>query len=291
VLLLALITYVCLWGAGAAQPAGYRRIAAAISAHSPPGATVWHNDHRNIATFLNLYRGRAPILGLLETRDTLSPEAADRLPSLAASSQPVWVINKGRVGTADVLDHTLSQHKGVVQELSRSAPAPGPSRPPAEAEVLKALFYFDTPDWHLQPLDVSMGPDGSALIRLAEVGMSPAAKAGEVIAVQLAWEVLAPVAEAYQVFVQLIGPDGAPLALHIGPAQNGLAPTSAWPSEGLVTDVHAFRLRADAPPGDYRFLVGLRRVRDATRLPTTDGRDAVSIGPILISPTEVHDAP
>ncbi len=121
--------------------------------------------------------------------------------------------------------------------------------------------------------------------------MSSEAKAGKVIAVQLAWEALAPVADAYQVYLQLIGPDGAPLALHIGPAQNGLAPTSAWPPGGLVTDVHAFRLRADAPPGDYRFLVGLRRVRDAAHLPTADGHDAVSIGPVSISPTEVHDAP
>jgi hypothetical protein len=288
VLLLALITYACLWGAGTTQPPGYRRVAEAISAHSPPGAMIWNNDHRNIATFLNLYRGRAPILGLLETKDTLSPESAERLSSLAASPQPVWVISPGRVGTADILDRTLSRHKGVVQELSRSAPAPGPSRPPAEADVLQALFYFDTPDWHVQPLDATAGPGGSALIRLVEARLSPTAKAGEVIAVQLAWEALAPAPEAYQVFVQLTGPDGAPLALHIGPAQNGLAPTSAWPPGELVTDLHAFWLRADAPPGDYRFLVGLQRVRDATRLPTTDGRDAVSVGPIIISPTEVQ---
>jgi hypothetical protein len=287
-LLLALIAYAYLWRAGATQPAGYRRIAAAITAHSPPGAMIWHNDHRNIATFLNLYRGRVPVLGLLETKETLSPESAERLSSLAASPQPVWVISPGRVGTADILDRTLSQRKGVIQELSRSAPAPGPSRPPAETEVLQALFYFDTPDWHIQPLDATMGPDGSALIRLAKAGLSPTVKAGEVIAVRLAWEALAPVPEAYQVFVQLTGPDGAPLAQHVGPAQNGLAPTFAWPPGQPVTDVHAFWLRADAPPGDYQFLVGLRRVRDATRLQTTDGRDAVSIGPIFISPTEVQ---
>jgi hypothetical protein len=288
VILLALSTYACLWGAGTSQPPGYRRIAEAIAAHSPPETVIWHNDHRNIATFLNLYRGRASILGLLETKETLSPESADRLSSLAASSQPVWIISRERVGTADVLDRTASQRKGVVQEISLSAPAPGPSRPPAEADVLKALFYFDTPDWQLQPVDVKLGENGEALIRLAEARVSSEAKAGEVLAVQLAWEALAPVSEAYQVYLQLIGPDGAPLALHIGPAQNGLTPTSAWPPGGLVTDVHAFRLRADAPPGEYRFRVGLQRVRDATRLQTTDGRDAVSIGPVLISPTEVQ---
>jgi len=288
VLLLALITYACLWKARAVQPAGYHRIAVAISAHAPPETVIWHNDHRNIATFLNLYRGRAPILGLLETKDTLSPESADRLSSLAASPQPVWVISPGRVGTADVLDHTVSQDKGMVQEISLSAPAPGPVKPPDETEVLKALFYFDTPDWREQPLDVKMGPDGEPLIRLAGAGLSPTANAGEIIAVRLTWEALTPTSEEYQVFVQLIGPDGAPLALHIGPAQNGLSPTSTWSPGEPVADVHAFRLQDDAPPGDYHFIVAAQRARDAARLTTTDGRDAVSIGSIRVLAAEVQ---
>jgi hypothetical protein len=133
-----------------------------------------------------------------------------------------------------------------------------------------------------------MGSDGEALIRLVGAGLLPAVNADEMIAVRLTWEALAPVSEAYQVFVQLTGPDGAPLALHIGPAQNGLAPSSAWPPGQPITDVHAFRRRADAPPGDYHFIVALQRVRDAARLPTTDGRDAVSIGPISIPLPEVQ---
>ena len=291
VLLLALVTYASLWGAGASQPDGYRRIAEAISAHSPPGAVVWHNDHRNIAAFLNLYRGRSPVLGLLETKDTLSPESADRLSSLAASPQPVWVISQGRVGTANVLDRTASQHKGVVQALSLSAPGPGLDKPPAEADVLQALFYYDSPDWHIQPLDAEIGADEGPTIRLTEAALTPAAQAGQVIAVRLTWEAApAPPPQGYQVFVQLIGPDGAPVALHIGPAQNGLTPTSAWTPGQPVTDVHAFRLRADAAPGDYRFLVGLQRVVDGTRLRTADGRDTLDIGPISISPGDVDDA-
>ena len=46
----------------------------------------------------------------------------------------------------------------------------------------------------------------------------------------------------------------------------------------------------DAAPGDYRFLVGLQRAEDGTRLTTADGRDALSIGPVSISPGEAHDA-
>ena len=293
VLLLALVTYASLWGAGALQPDGYRRIAEAISAHSPPGAVVWHNDHRNIATFLNLYRGRAPVLGLLETKDSLSPESAGRLSSLAASAQPVWVISPGRVGSANVLDRTASQHKGMVQALSLSAPAPGPDSPPAEANVLQALLYYDSPDWHIQPLDAEMGADGGPAVRLTEAALTPAAQAGQVIAVRLTWEAATEALPegapeslprgdslGYQVFVQLTGPDGEPVALHIGPAQNGLTPSSAWTPGQPVTDVHAFRLRPNAAPGDYRFLVGLQRVVDGTRLRTADGRDTLSIGPV-----------
>jgi hypothetical protein len=280
--LIALTTYAFLWGAGAAQPAGYRRVAQAITAHSPPGTMIWHNDHWNITTFLNLYRGQVDILGLLETQDTLSPEAAERLAPLAASPQPVWVISQGPVGTADVLDRTASQHRGMVDEVGVATSLSWSARPPQETEALKALFYFDSPDWRVQPLDATLGPDGRPLIRLAEAGVSPGAKAGDVIAVRLAWEALEPVTEAYRVFVQLIGPDGAPLALQVGPAQNGLAPTPTWGTGQAVTDVHAFRLRADVPPGNYEFLVGLWQAIDSTRLPTTDGRDAVTIGPISV---------
>jgi hypothetical protein len=122
------------------------------------------------------------------------------------------------------------------------------------------------------------------LIRLAEAGLSPGARPGDVIAVRLVWEALAPVSEQYQVFVQLVGPDGTPLALHVGSAQNDLMPTPDWQPGRPVTDVHAFSLRANAPPGDYQFLVALHRLVDMTRLRTTDGRDEVMVGPISVAP-------
>jgi hypothetical protein len=105
-----------------------------------------------------------------------------------------------------------------------------------------------------------------------------------VIATRLVWEALAPVSEQYQVYVKLVGPDGAPLALHVGPAQNGLMPTPDWQPGRPVTDVHAFALWADAPPGNYQFLVALHRLTDMTRLRTTDGREAVMVGPVAVAP-------
>jgi hypothetical protein len=154
------------------------------------------------------------------------------------------------------------------------------------------MFYFDTPDWRVQPLrprsgqalGVEMGLEGQPLIRLAEAGLSPGAKQGGVIATRLVWQALTPVSEEYQVYVQLIGPDGTPLALHVGPAQNGLSPTPDWQPGRPVTDVHAFSLRTDAPPGDYQFLVALHRLTDMTRLRTIDGREAVMVGPVEVAP-------
>jgi hypothetical protein len=283
VLLLAATTYAFLWLAGAAQPAGYRRVAEAVAAHSPPGTVIWHNDHPNISTFLNLYRGRAAVLGVYEPDDTLSAESVGRLSTLAALPQPVWVIGKGSVGTADALERSASRHRGVVDEISVATSISWPA-PPPEAEVLKAMFYFDTPDWHVQPLDVKMGPGGQPSIRLVEAGLSPQTSPGGVIAIRLVWEALAPVSELYQVFVQLIGPEGTPLALQLDPAQNGLPPTSAWQPGQAVTDVHAFSLRADAPPGSYQFVVALQRLSDMTRLETADGRDEVMVGPISVAP-------
>jgi hypothetical protein len=282
VVLLAITTYASLWQAGTAEAAGYRSIADAITMHSPPGTMIWNNDHPYIATFLNLYRGRAAILGVFEPDETLSPETRQRLSSLADLSQPVWVIERGSVGTAGALESIASQHRGLVDEVSVATSTHWGPGSPEEREPLKAMLYFDTPSWQVQTLDVTMGPGGQPLIRLVEAGLSPGVKPGELVALRLVWEALGPLTESYLVSVQLLGPEGTPVAMRVGPPQNGQAPTTAWQPGQPVTETYAFSLGADAAPGEYEFLVIVQSVVDSVRLRTTDGRDEVVVGPVSI---------
>jgi hypothetical protein len=280
--LLAISTYAFLWQARTAEAAGYHRIVEAISTYSPPGTMIWNNDHPHIATLLNLYKGRAPILGVFEPHDTLSPETRERLSSLADIPQPVWVIDRGSVGRMGALEHTASQHRGVVDEVSVATSVNWVPGAPEESEPLKAMLYFDTPSWQVQPLDVIIGRDGQPSIRLVEAGLSSSLKPDGLIGLRLVWEVLTPPTESYLVSVQLIGPDGTPVAMRVGPPRKGQAPTRGWQPGQTVSEVIAFSLGAETAPGDYEFLVAMQSVVDSVRLRTTDGRDEVLVGPIPV---------
>jgi hypothetical protein len=280
--LLAATTYGFLWQARSAEAAAYHRIADAISEYSPRGTMIWNNDHPYISTFLNLYGGRAPILGVYEPNDTLSQETRDRLSAMADLSQPVWVIERGSVAAMGALESVASHHRGLVDEVSVAASTHWDPGSVSQIEPLKAMFYFDAPSWQVQSLDLTMGPDAEPLIHLNEAGLSPGTKPPTLIALRLEWVALEPLAESYLVSVQLVGPDGMPVAMRVGLPQNGLAPTSTWQAGEPVTDIYAFSLETNAPAGDYEFLVTMQSVRDSARLLTTDGRDEVVIGLISV---------
>jgi hypothetical protein len=282
VLLLVISTYAFLWQARTVEAAGYHRIAEAIGTHSPPGTMIWNNDHPHIATLLNLYRGRAMILGVFEPHETLSVETQERLSSLADVPEPVWVIDRGSVGTMGALERAASLRRGVVDEVSVATSVGWTPGAPEETEPLKAMLYFDTPSWQVWPLDVIMGRDGQLSIRLVEAGLTPRVKLGGVIGLRLVWEALAPVTESYLVSVQLIGPDGMPVAMRVGPPRTGEALTTAWQPGQTVSEVIAFGLGAETALGDYEFLIGVQSMVDSARLRTTDGRDEVLVGPIPV---------
>jgi hypothetical protein len=282
VALLTITTYAFLWQAGSVEAAGYHRIVEAIGTYSPTGTLIWNNDHQHIASFLNLYKGRAAILGVFEPHDTLTLETQQRMSSLADLPQSVWVVDRGSVGTMGALERAASVHRGVVDEVSVATSVNSGPRAPEETEPLKAMLYFDTPSWQVRPLDVIMGRDGQPPIRLVEAGITPRVKLGGVIGLRLVWEALAPPTDSYLVSVVLIGPSGSPVAMRVGPPRNGEALATAWQPGETVSEVIAFSLGPDAALGEYEFLIGIQSVVDAARLRTTDGRDEVLVGPIPV---------
>jgi len=103
------------------------------------------------------------------------------------------------------------------------------------------------------------------LLRNAELGIR-AARPGDVVRVSLWWRALRAMAIDYTVFVQLIGPDGR---LHgqvdSWPVQGTYA-TSEWIPGRDVSDQYEVRLEPDAPPGEYRVVVGLYELATMERL-------------------------
>lgn len=78
----------------------------------------------------------------------------------------------------------------------------------------------------------------------------------------------------YTVFTQLIGPDGRVYGQQDNPPQGGSYPTSEWAVQDRVVDHYRIPLAEDAPPGEYRLVVGMYRPETGERLPARqeDGR-------------------
>ena len=142
------------------------------------------------------------------------------------------------------------------------------------------------------PLGVNFG----GLVELAGYTLSdltPAA--GDTVALTLYWRGLAPIANDYKVFANILDP----LTLTKHASSDGMpaqwsAPTSTWTPGALVEDVHNLTISPDAPPGIYELEVGLyREAPDGTfprlRIFTPDGgqaSDFIHLTRVRILPAE-----
>ena len=91
---------------------------------------------------------------------------------------------------------------------------------------------------------------------------------GDVLQVQLNWQATDPVSMDYKVFVQLVGPDGPPVAQHDSFPVGGQAMTSDWQPGVTISDNHALIVPNDLAPANYSLIVGLYNPDDPeARLP------------------------
>jgi hypothetical protein len=100
---------------------------------------------------------------------------------------------------------------------------------------------------------------------------------GDTLPLTLTWRSLtSDMRESYTVFVHLVGPDGAIYGQwDKEPGQRSKQPTTGWVEGEVVPDPMPVPLAPDAPPGNYRVLVGLYLAPDGPRLPLRDDRGNV----------------
>ncbi len=121
------------------------------------------------------------------------------------------------------------------------------------------------------------------LVTLAgyELGATAVAP-GQALTLTLYWQPQQTTATSYTAFVQLIGPDGRPLAQQDQLPAAGTRPTPGWLPGEIIADAYTLSLPADAPPGDYRLLTGLYNGRTGERLPlATRNSDAITLPPVI----------
>lgn len=105
---------------------------------------------------------------------------------------------------------------------------------------------------------------------------------GEWLRFTLAWQSQQPLDTDLTVFTQLLGPDGRVWGQQDNQPRGGWYGTSLWQPGQVVTDDYAFQVSADAPPGEYRLLVGWYNSQTLERLPLADGTDFVEAGVLQV---------
>lgn len=98
----------------------------------------------------------------------------------------------------------------------------------------------------------------------------PVVEPGGQLPVEITWQGLAPMAENYTVFVQVLdAQDRIVGQVDAWPVQ-GTYPTSQWRPGQAVDDSYIVQLSEDIPPGDYRVHVGIYLLGTLQRLPVLD---------------------
>jgi hypothetical protein len=89
----------------------------------------------------------------------------------------------------------------------------------------------------------------------------------------------------YDIFVQLLDPEGRFVDGIDGPPQFGAAPTSGWVPGQVVVDRRAVLVPEDAPPGVYRVIAGFYREDKRARLASGEGQPVethVELGEVVV---------
>ena len=104
---------------------------------------------------------------------------------------------------------------------------------------------------------------------------------GELRKVSLFWQAAVQPATDYVAFVQLVGKDGAPVALWEAPP-GAAYPTSQWAPGTLMRTQAGLRIPAAVPDGRYQLIAGLFRAGDKALLRTAAGADHLSLGTLTV---------
>ncbi len=210
------------------------------------------------------------------------PDRVDADPGRAEEVVRDALASPGRVWHV-TWQNWVSDPRGRVEGLlDRSAPRLGGIRLP----------YATATGYVAGPLLLESVPAGVADRPGAALGgvavLAAAATAGRGVPggsaeVTLYWEPRGTTQRPLTVFVQGLDSAGRVRFQSDRQPAGGFVPTTAWPRDRVVRDVHALALPPDLPAGSYRLIAGLYDPETGERQRLPDGRDTVELGTITVS--------
>ncbi|MCL4301629.1 MAG: phospholipid carrier-dependent glycosyltransferase [Anaerolineae bacterium] len=224
-----------------------------------PADAVITNDPEIAMPFAELYKGRAPVLGLQSGGFPLPGEVTRRLNETMAAHRQVWWLPSGIPPEESAVEQTLMR-------------AGFRARSDDFAGQRLVLFAFPA---NLAANMILLKAEFEQPITLLAAAYPPQTRGGAVMPVELHWQSQAALSENYHVFIHLVGQDGQLAAQADGQPVVWTRPTTTWAVGETIVDRYGLWLPAQTAPGQYQLRVGLYRPTDGRRLRLTTGEEWV----------------
>jgi hypothetical protein len=243
----------------------YTRALNRMLSRAKPGdrAVTVAQEHYHIP--MNRFKARVPLIGLAQ-QSWPPPETMVPLLEQATSGPAVWLVTIGFPPAAP--------DNAAERWLAFNTFKAGDSW----LEDARLVRYSTVPPAITRPIHRTL--DRS--IELVTIRLLDPLQPGQLLPVEFHWLPLEPLPANYNLFLQLLTPDGSLVAQHDSPPNGGYTPTSTWPAGQPVSSHHALALPPDLPPGDYRLIAGLYNPATGRRLPVDTGHDLVELGSLTI---------
>ncbi|MFQ6014371.1 MAG: DUF2723 domain-containing protein [Anaerolineae bacterium] len=118
------------------------------------------------------------------------------------------------------------------------------------------------------PLEARLGEG----VKLLGYDLTPTTvEPGQALHLTLYWQALAEMVVSYKVFNHLVDGEGRIWGQHDSLPGAGTLPTTGWVAGEVIVDGYDILVSGEAPPGEYRLIVGMYDPANGNRLPAFDG--------------------
>jgi hypothetical protein len=243
----------------------YTQALTAAAAQAQAGETLISVAPYHYHVPMNRFKPRLPILGMAQSSTAL-PETAVRLLRSALAGPNVWLITRGLPPAApdNPVEGWLASNAFKARD--------------EWFDDTRLVWYSLEQPTLIRPMNVTLGQE----LRLVSVKLAASPQPGHILPVEFMWVPLRKPAADYNLFLQILAPDGTPVAQHDGPPNGGYTPTSTWPPGEQVTDRHGLALPRELPAGAYQLIAGLVDPATGRRLAVDQGRDFVELGSVSL---------
>ncbi|MFN8459525.1 MAG: hypothetical protein U0401_33570, partial [Anaerolineae bacterium] len=217
------------------------------------------NDPEITMPFAELYKGRAPVLGLQSGGPPLPGPVIQRVNETITQHRQVWWLPGSRPPEQSAVEQMLMVNSFRAHNDTFEG---------------QRLVLFATPT-DLSAYTQRVETDFGAQIRLIQAAYPPEITVGTALPIELQWQALAKPPEDYHVFIHMMGNEGQVVAQADGQPVLWTRPTTTWKVGEKIIDRYGVWLPPGTLPGEFQLLIGLYRPADGYRVPLTSGEDAL----------------